>query len=590
MYTPAKHVLCSQLADDLSWLEDHCRRQPDLAAESGKLRLAGSLVRNVLGPALEKQPVPPLHIAVVGGAGAGKSTIVNFLCGSVAAEANPQAGFTRHPVGYMAADAGFPEPNSILHPLRRLTHPTPSSLDEDVFQIRRVPASGGLLKSFIVWDCPDMTTWAATGYVPRLLEVCGLADIIVYVASDERYNDEVPTEFLHLLMAIGKPVIVVLTKMREPDAATLVSHFTSEVLSRLPDRSAAVLAVPHLTPVELADPVKNASRYRIPILNQVMVLASQPSETRQRIVRTALNHLATGSEGLLAVARNDLAALEAWRNAVAAGRAEFDARYYREYLSGERFPRFDEAMVRLLDLLEVPGVGRVVSGALYVLRTPYRLVKSWVGKALARPAGSLQPELPVLERGLTGWLDGLRAESLRRADSHPLWNLIRKGFESTLTSGIQGRFDDCLRSLQTAQVAEVDRISRDIYADLEQHPARLNSLRGGKLLLDLSGIGSAVALGGINVWDLVWVPLAASATQMLVEFFGKQYVDAQREQARKRQQLLAEQHVSGPLADWLAAWPTTGGSSFERLQQVLHRIPDNIQKIERVFHGMEGQP
>ena len=30
-----------------------------------------------------------------------------------------------------------------------------------------------LVKDFIVWDCPDMTTWAASGYVPRLLEICG---------------------------------------------------------------------------------------------------------------------------------------------------------------------------------------------------------------------------------------------------------------------------------------------------------------------------------------------------------------------------------------------------------------------------------
>ena len=63
-----------------------------------------------------------------------------------------------------------------------------------------------------------MTTWAASGYVPRLLEVAALADVIVYVASDERYNDEVPTQFLHLLVRAGKAVVVVLTKMAESQA------------------------------------------------------------------------------------------------------------------------------------------------------------------------------------------------------------------------------------------------------------------------------------------------------------------------------------------------------------------------------------
>ena len=168
--------LTSQLAEDLAWLEDHAHSQPRQAAKAGELRLAAALVRNVLGPFLEKQPADPLHVAVVGGAGAGKSTVANFLCGAILAESNPQAGFTRHPIAYISVSGqtswgaflGF------LGPLERLTQETSASLDADVYQIRRVNNVAGesnLLERFVVWDCPDMTTWAATGYVPRLLEV-----------------------------------------------------------------------------------------------------------------------------------------------------------------------------------------------------------------------------------------------------------------------------------------------------------------------------------------------------------------------------------------------------------------------------------
>src|SRR5262245_52056502 len=93
--------VCIQLAADLAFLEDHCRTQPDLARHASHVRLASALVRDVLGPCLDKQPTGPLHLAVVGGAGSGKSTVANFLIGAVAAEANPQAGFTRHPVAYV---------------------------------------------------------------------------------------------------------------------------------------------------------------------------------------------------------------------------------------------------------------------------------------------------------------------------------------------------------------------------------------------------------------------------------------------------------------------------------------------------------
>src|SRR4051812_2458106 len=108
MDAPSFRTQTAELADDLGWLEEHCRRQPHLAERAGELRLAAALVRNVVGPYLDGQPPTPLHVAVVGGAGAGKSTVVNFLCGAAAAEANPQAGFTRHPVAFTHATGGVP--------------------------------------------------------------------------------------------------------------------------------------------------------------------------------------------------------------------------------------------------------------------------------------------------------------------------------------------------------------------------------------------------------------------------------------------------------------------------------------------------
>src|SRR5579883_1828633 len=226
-----------QLGDDLQWLEDHCRKQPDLAAHAGHLRLAAALTRDVIGPALEGQPPTPLFVAVVGGAGTGKSTVVNLLLGSVVAEANPQAGYTRHPTAYVPAGSAAPWPSTLgfLGPLRRLSGDHPANLDEDVYQVRQVPAVGpdDPLAEFVVWDCPDMTTWAATGYVSRLMEVAALADVVVYVASDERYNDEVPTQFLDLLARAGKAIVVCLTKMRPADAAAIADHFRADVLPRV---------------------------------------------------------------------------------------------------------------------------------------------------------------------------------------------------------------------------------------------------------------------------------------------------------------------------------------------------------------------
>ncbi|HMC65522.1 MAG TPA: GTPase, partial [Gemmataceae bacterium] len=278
-------TLLSQLAEDLGWLEAHCRSQPDQAAQAGELRLAAALVRNCIGPFLDGQPPTPLHVAVVGGAGAGKSTVANLLSGVAIAEANPQAGFTRHPVAYTSANGtlAWPAHLGFLGSLQRLDQASPSSLDDDVYQVRRIPVDAGnfsLLPGFVVWDCPDMTTWASSGYVSRLLEVAGLADVIVYVASDERYNDEVPTQFLRLLLQAGKPVIACVVKMKEADAPALLSHFQNQVLGGLPPGTVACLPIPFLPPDQLTDYAGPVARYRIPLLNQVAVLGEPAAAAR----------------------------------------------------------------------------------------------------------------------------------------------------------------------------------------------------------------------------------------------------------------------------------------------------------------------
>jgi hypothetical protein len=586
MDSMAARTLTAQVADDLAWLEEHCRQQPHQAASAEQLRLAAALVRDCIGPFLNDQPATPLHVAVVGGAGAGKSTVANMLSGAMAAEANPQAGFTRHPVAYVSGNGstlGWSGHLGFLGPLQRLAQPGPANLDADVYQVRSVPTeatSQGLLKDFVIWDCPDMTTWAATSYVPRLLEVAGLADVLVYVASDERYNDEVPTQFLKLLVQTGKPVIVCLMKMKEADIPALVDHFRQEVLARLPGQVVACQTIPFLTAAELADPAHSVPCYRIPLVNQVAVLGRPAEAARRRTVRGAAQYLVAYHDALLASARSDVAALQGWRSVVQAGLAEFDGRYQREYLLSEKYQRFDQALVRLLDLLELPGVGKVVSSTLWVLRTPYRLLRGLAAKALSRPEASSMPELPVLEQALTGWLDLLRKEAVRHAGEHPLWAHIEQGFTTGLSDKVRERFQQYFRSFQLAQADEVDRTARAIYEELEKNPAALNVLRGSKFALDAAAITGTVIAGGLNWHDFILVPLAASITHQLVELLGKGYVESQRELARQRQQSLMVQYVSTPLAEWLTQWPATGGSAYERLQLALRRLPDGIRQLQ----------
>lgn len=577
------------LAADYGWLEQHALSHGVKGQEVTRLRLTRALVANSLGPFLKRVDPPPLHIVVVGGAGAGKSTLVNFLIGAPVAETNPQAGFTRHPVAYTLVRNLLPwfAGESPLHRLRRLDYPAAANLDEDVFQIRAVTIAEeaqSILPHAIVWDAPDMTTWQASGYVGRLLEVIGLADLVIYAASDERYNDTIPTQYLQLLMQAGKPVVTCLLKMQEAQALTLVDHFRTEIIARLPEctRVSACLAIPFMSAEELSDPLGKGRRFRDPLFQAVRWWVERPKQTRLEVVRHEVDYLESSEDGILQLARRDLKALETWHDLVLRGEKEFSTRYICEHLTGEQFPRFNEALVRLLQLLELPGWGQVVSKTLWVVRTPYRWLKDLVSKAATTTPEAKLPEEPVLTAGFNSWLDLLRREVAAREDTHPVWMQIKLGFAASLPDKAKQEFQQCLQKFQTQIIQEVERTARSIYEDLEKHPAALNTLRCTKFSLEALAIGGTVlSLGATSLLNIAAVPIVASLSQELIEFFGKQYVDHQREKTRARQKELFRLTMAEPLSRWLINWPTTGGTTMERLQLALKRIPENIRILSQ---------
>ena len=493
-------ALIGQLGDDLGWLEKHCREQPDQATAAVRLRLAAALVRNCVGPSIDDQPPTPLHVVVIGGAGAGKSTVANLLSGAQAAEANPQAGFTRHPIAYTSATGALSWAGHLgfLGPLQRLTNPAPSSLDEDVYQVRRVPADPttyDLLKDFVVWDCPDMTTWAAVGYIPRLLEAAALADVIVFVASDERYNDEVPTQFLQTDPGGGQ------AGRRRPDedargrrrAARRALPAGSRIAPAARRRRLLRHPVPETGPTRRPGPAGGE------VPHPPAESGGGAGQLARRWPAAAASSAPTAfscrdCRSLLSVARRDLDALEGWQTIVQTGRNEFVTRYHREYLNSEKFRGFDDALVRLMELLELPGIGRILSGTLWVLRTPYRLLRG-PGEADAEPAGGAEPA------GAAG-----AGRRLQRLDRHaPQGGGPPRRVASALGArgaGLPlrrpdrtgaGAFQKSMRSFQSCEAEEVERTARDIYEQLEKRPAVLYSLRGGKFALDVAAVAGSIA-------------------------------------------------------------------------------------------------
>ena len=306
----------------------------------------------------------------------------------------------------------------------------------------------------------------------------------------------------------------------------------------------------------------------------------------------AARYLATAGEGLLDVARRDLAEFEAWKGAVQAGRIGFEDRYRKEYLSGEQFRRFDRYREQLVELVELPGAGRMFGNVMWVLRFPYRWTRDTLTRLIVRPEVLNLSEKTVLDAALVGWLDGLRAEALRRAGSHPVWKAAAHGFDGPLTTEARDRFQQAFRTFELKETDDLETTGRQLVARVEGNPGLLHVLRGGKLAADVAVVGAVVWFTWPPGWlTLLLIPLGVSATHQAVELTARGAAEAARAKVRHTREQLVQDTLSAPLAEWLANWPATGGSAFEKLQAVLTRVPRLIRQLdERVAAKLGEQP
>jgi hypothetical protein len=374
--------------------------------------------------------------------------------------------------------------------------------------------------------------------------------------------------------------------MREADADALAEHFRSDVLARIPSGPEAgippipTVPIPQLEPAERSDPAKAAARYRVPLVNQLLVLCPSAVEARARTVRNAVRFLEAAGDGLLDVARKDLAEVEAWKAVVASGQSVFEDRYQREYLAGEPFRRFDRTKEQVLTLLDLPAGARYATAVLTVLRMPYTFVRDQVARIVIRPTAPSLPEGEVLAAAMRGWVEGLQAESLRRSRSHPVWRQIAHNFEAGLKPLAEERFRQTARQFEVKESDELEQAARSVTEWLTNRPGLLAVLRVGKIALDVAIIALVLWATWVPSWyHILLLLLAVGLTHQAVELIVRWTVGAVRHRARaKRESLLAEQ-LSGPFAAWLAEQPLAGGSPVEQLRQVLHRIPELIRAV-----------
>src|SRR5687767_6753960 len=153
----------------------------------------------------------PVLMVVGGSTGAGKSTLVNSLVGSVVSPAGVLRPTTRAPVlACHPGDVRWFEDERILPGLARTTggEPAPGTL--------HVVPTPALPEGLALLDSPDIDS-VLTENRALANQLLAAADAWLFVTTAARYADAVPWEFLHAARDRGTSLSIVLNRV--PDDA-----------------------------------------------------------------------------------------------------------------------------------------------------------------------------------------------------------------------------------------------------------------------------------------------------------------------------------------------------------------------------------
>jgi hypothetical protein len=423
----------TRLRDDLRSV----RLQLDVAGADEGRRARDELATQIddyLLPRLRRMEAPVL-IVVGGSTGAGKSTLVNSLVGSVVSPAGVLRPTTRVPVlACNPDDRRWFEDDRILPGLARTT----GGEGAGTRSLQLVPTAQ-LPPGLALLDSPDIDSVLAEN---RALasQLLAAADAWLFVTTAARYADAVPWEFLRAARDRGTSLSVVLNRV-PPDADREVPAHLREMLRTEDLGDSDVLVVPEvqlvdgLLPASALSPVRSwlddlaaDAQARAGLIRRTLrgALASLP--TRAAVVeRAAVEQLSVASELRTDVDNAYASALREVEGALRSGsllRGEVLARWHEVVGTGDFMRALETRVGWMRDRLRSVVTGKPPAEDELRVAVEHRVesvVRSAAERAAERtarawrdrvPGRSLLADVPEYERASPG-LEAAAEEEVR---------------------------------------------------------------------------------------------------------------------------------------------------------------------------------
>ncbi|MGR9114581.1 MAG: GTPase [Gammaproteobacteria bacterium] len=524
----------------------------------------------------------PLQIAVVGPTQAGKSTLVNLLLNSQDAGVSPLAGYTVHSQGFCNG-FGVDDCSGLQQFFGRFQQLHPAQLSKERYDCYALAENSGrskLLPDCVLWDTPDFDSIDASGYSEALIRTIALADIIVLVVSKEKYADQSVWDLMTSIQALQQPTLICVNKLIEGAESIIIQSLKQKWQQSRSDGFPSV--IPLLYQKQQASPSPAWPESEASIFSS-LVRQVKRRKHGQRLQDYLSQHWQPWLEPVVA----EHQALNEWCTLIDDLIKQALSLYQRDYLEHpHHYETFQNAMASLLNLLEIPGLAKVLVNTRKVLTWPVKQLFS-LGARKTRLADSSH-EVALLNHLAEHLLIQLADRLLDKAeqsDGSQWWkgamSVLRQQRQSLLAefNAAANRYHDDFQQ-------EVDAAAFRLYDRLQQQPVVLNSLRATRVTTDAAAVALTLHAGGIGLHDLIITPAMLSVTSLLTEsaigsYVNKVEADLKQHQLQTVKQSLLIDHLQRALylIPTQLSYDTYFNISPDRLQAV-------EQQLKHKPHGL----
>jgi GTPase SAR1 family protein len=474
-----------------------------------QLILAEAFMRK--GQLIDASLRPLLHMAVVGPTQAGKSSLTNVLLNSTSAGVSPLAGYTIHPQGFCNGvnvdDCA--ELQRYFGRFQQLQQTQLSKDRHDCYSLTQNTTDSELLPHGVLWDTPDFDSIDSATYREGVIRAIALADMVILVVSKEKYADQSVWDIMAAIEELHQPTIICLNKLVEGSESIIIQSLKEKWRQGRTDEFPEVVSLYYQKPGGLPTWPEPRQQLLKQLANKVHL--DRHSRFEQELLKRRW-------QTWLAPVFAEHQALNDWAELVDLMIKQAMESYQRDYLNHpHHYETFQLAMTELLNLMEIPGLARILAGTRKILTWPVRQIMKLGRKRLHIADSSY--EIALLNQIAEHMLIQLADKLLDKADQSQQgqwWRQVNSMLRSQRQDLLQD-FGLAAKDYHLTFQQDVENAAHRLYYKLQEQPMVLNGLRATRATADAAVIALTLQMGGIGLHDLVIAPAMLTLTSLLAE-------------------------------------------------------------------------